>query len=875
MKIRFLILILLLLPIVLGVTFVPQGNIDLLGIRGIRNATSINTTLFYLNGTSVISDTNFWVDQGDYLEPNASAANNVNIPGYLNASTINTVLYVQVNNATDIQATIDNCPSTGCKVIIPTGLDYNITNQINITQNSTSIKCSGKSTRLFTESNISILYAEDKTDIIISDCWFEGMSVSDVNHSAIRFVNVNDSIIERIWANNFYYGVFFEAGYKLTVKTSHINHNHDGIQAFPSIYNSIVNGNFVSNNTGNGIILTASNTNIINNEVEQVTLDGIYFHGNSNKVIDNYIFDSSRHGIYYHIASRYNIIDNNYISTSGWNGVRSFGAYDNIISNNQFLDNSNKQNVGYSDIFFTNDSNGNYSVRNIIEGNSFAATDTNKSKYHIEEDGTMNGNNTINSNKFRGAATADYLISSSILQVSDDADNGLVVDQNYNGTGVNIDSEAKDFNSLFIQGVNDGTATSAGQRAVAQLWNAGAGNVLYATRSVASTGEPMVEFIEDHASTTADVLFIRNDGSGNYMTAGSFEIDSDSNLSINDNFNVSSSNGNVDIGGVLNMNNNEIINANINASQVNNFDIDCPSDYFMTGVNMSNESLVCQSNPVNSTFNQSLTDTLYAANGSINLTFNQSLTDTLYALNTTVSDNSSWNRTFADTLYALNTTVSDNSSWNRTFADTLYALNTTVSYNETFNQSLTDGLYESLGSVNISFNQSLTDTLYANNGSVNLTFNQSLTDTLYASVGAGNDSWNQSLADTLYLSDTGDTGTGDYTFNSGTVTFNTNLSLGSTVELTISSGNVTASRGYHSIDTEADNATDNLTNINGGVTGNILIIRPISSSRAVLVEESGNLVLNGTFNMTNARDTMTLIFDAGLGWIELSRSDNA
>lgn len=95
-------------------------------------------------------------------------------------------------------------------------------------------------------------------------------------------------------------------------------------------------------------------------------------------------------------------------------------------------------------------------------------------------------------------------------------------------------------------------------------------------------------------------------------------------------------------------------------------------------------------------------------------------------------------------------------------------------------------------------------------------------------------------------------------------------------ELTISSGAVTATNSYHLIDTEGDAATDDLDTISfSGQTGTILIIQATDSSRTIVAKDgTGNLYLEGDFSMDHAGDTLTLIFYSGIGWRELSRSNN-
>lgn len=94
-------------------------------------------------------------------------------------------------------------------------------------------------------------------------------------------------------------------------------------------------------------------------------------------------------------------------------------------------------------------------------------------------------------------------------------------------------------------------------------------------------------------------------------------------------------------------------------------------------------------------------------------------------------------------------------------------------------------------------------------------------------------------------------------------------------ELTISGGIVTATRANHTIDTESDAASDDLDTINGGSSGDILIIRPVTAARTIVAKDStGNLNLAGDFSMDNSVDTLMLMNVGGTLWIELSRSDN-
>lgn len=101
--------------------------------------------------------------------------------------------------------------------------------------------------------------------------------------------------------------------------------------------------------------------------------------------------------------------------------------------------------------------------------------------------------------------------------------------------------------------------------------------------------------------------------------------------------------------------------------------------------------------------------------------------------------------------------------------------------------------------------------------------------------------------------------------------------LGSGSNLTIASGSVTPTQGFHDIDTEGAAASDDLdTIVNTGIdTGSLLLLRAVSSSRTVVLKDgTGNLALAGNFSLTDRDDTILLV-RTSTGWSEVSRSDNA
>lgn len=87
----------------------------------------------------------------------------------------------------------------------------------------------------------------------------------------------------------------------------------------------------------------------------------------------------------------------------------------------------------------------------------------------------------------------------------------------------------------------------------------------------------------------------------------------------------------------------------------------------------------------------------------------------------------------------------------------------------------------------------------------------------------------------------------------------------------ILSGAITVTGSYHVVDTEAAAATDDLDTINGGVTGQELIIRPASTIRDVVITNAGNIATKSGASVTlnDSSKAIRLVYDATVGkWIE-------
>jgi len=99
---------------------------------------------------------------------------------------------------------------------------------------------------------------------------------------------------------------------------------------------------------------------------------------------------------------------------------------------------------------------------------------------------------------------------------------------------------------------------------------------------------------------------------------------------------------------------------------------------------------------------------------------------------------------------------------------------------------------------------------------------------------------------------------------------------GASSEITLTAGGVAVltTQGYFTIDTNADDATDDLTQITGLATGDEIIIAPDNDGRTVIVKNGVNLILcNGAdFTMNNSKDRMVLQDIGADVLVEISRS---
>lgn len=112
--------------------------------------------------------------------------------------------------------------------------------------------------------------------------------------------------------------------------------------------------------------------------------------------------------------------------------------------------------------------------------------------------------------------------------------------------------------------------------------------------------------------------------------------------------------------------------------------------------------------------------------------------------------------------------------------------------------------------------------------------------------------------------------TGNNSF-SGDSTFTGDVRFPNDGTLTIASGGITVTGVYHTVDTEAAAATDDLETINGGVSGQILILRTADSARDVVLKSTGNIDLVADVTLSSIDSPIELIYDGATSkWLQRS-----
>lgn len=98
------------------------------------------------------------------------------------------------------------------------------------------------------------------------------------------------------------------------------------------------------------------------------------------------------------------------------------------------------------------------------------------------------------------------------------------------------------------------------------------------------------------------------------------------------------------------------------------------------------------------------------------------------------------------------------------------------------------------------------------------------------------------------------------------------LDLKAPTELTIASGVIEITQSFHTVDTEGEGDTSDLDTINGGEVGRVLILRPESGDRTVVVKhDTGNIWLKGKADLSldDLEDCLVLVYTSGSMWVDI------
>ena len=104
------------------------------------------------------------------------------------------------------------------------------------------------------------------------------------------------------------------------------------------------------------------------------------------------------------------------------------------------------------------------------------------------------------------------------------------------------------------------------------------------------------------------------------------------------------------------------------------------------------------------------------------------------------------------------------------------------------------------------------------------------------------------------------------------------LDLKAPTELTIDTGAITITQSFHTVDTEEEAGSDELVTINGGSVGRVLILKPESDARTVVVKHgTGNIWLKGKedLDLDDLEDGLILVYTAGSKWTDLGAPGGA
>mgnify|MGYP001612989707 CR=1 FL=1 len=270
---------------------------------------------------------------------------------------------------TTIQAALDDLPSTGGVVYVKEG-NYTITAAISIPNSSVAIIGAGAATVITSTSDINLLTATSKNDVMLDSLQFSGSSMTTVTNACVSLDTCTRLHVTRCtFSSAGGIGVLINAGVNAEVSFCIFTSGLDkAISITGSSGGSIIANNLISQATTDGISITGGAGQVINaNRILSCGNSGIFISGISEQaIVGNVCNSNTQSGIELSLVND-SVVSDNVCNSNTQHGISFTTCLRNVVSGNASSENDSAASASYDGIFL------NASDRNVINGNQFWA----------------------------------------------------------------------------------------------------------------------------------------------------------------------------------------------------------------------------------------------------------------------------------------------------------------------------------------------------------------------------------------------------------------------------------------------------------------------------------------------------------------------
>ncbi len=202
---------------------------------------------------------------------------------------------------------------------------YLLTAYLEIDFDNVGLFGAGKATKIYTTSNIALLFINNADNVTIKDIWFYGAGTGKGTNQ----------------------GIIIDASAATLIHSSVIENCGDyGIYTRNASDDTIITSCVIKNCFDDGIFLGGSNISISGNYIHNITGNGINGIGSNSVITDNVIIDNTQHGINLITSSNLSIVGNRITGNDSGNTITYSGIYlqnsdDCNITGNIIKDNDN------------------------------------------------------------------------------------------------------------------------------------------------------------------------------------------------------------------------------------------------------------------------------------------------------------------------------------------------------------------------------------------------------------------------------------------------------------------------------------------------------------------------------------------------------